>query len=377
MTTKSQQAALSSLPVAIRRTLTSLPVKMLVSQTTKKKTQVQVICLSSGPSISPDSGKTLLILRNNHEGGKLGTPNNIIDVIGTLPIKVNETDFSTDLWPLAVTGGPHVNVIDGTGDEDFRAGKVYQRNNAGGGTGEKHIAVVKYSGIGYDRAAADSDANGGTPGYDNGARKDKVADLSDAEITISEIMVDTGEGRQNLAQWIELYNSSMTQAVNINGWKLAIENANDVETAFNATLTLGTMTISPNQTILIATTSGRQSDPDHFPSTRVVNLWTTKKHRDELEMTRRTDQAFSATGFHFKLTDKDNKLVDEAGNLDGDRRTQDEPAWVLPAGEEDGRRSSLIRVYDEGVAVKRYIGSCMGIRGCNEPRVRHLRDLLR
>ena len=56
-------------------------------------------------------------------------------------------------------------------------------------------------------------ANGGTPGYQNGAVKEKVADLSDAEITISEIMVDVGESRQNLAQWIELYNSSMTQAV--------------------------------------------------------------------------------------------------------------------------------------------------------------------
>ena len=300
----------------------------------------------------PDSGKNLLILRNNHEGGKLGTTNNIIDVIGTLSIPVNEAGFNTSLWPLAVTGKAHGNVIDGTGDEDFRAGKVYQRNNAGGGTGEKHIAVRGYTGIGYDRAAAKSGANGGTPGYDNGALKEKVADLSDAEITISEIMVDTGEGRQNLPQWIELYNSSMTQAVNTNGWKLAIENLNDVETAFNATLTLGAMTISPNQTILIATTSGSRSDPDHFPSTRVVNLWTTKAHRDELEMVRRTDQAFSTTGFHFKLTDKDNKLVDEAGNLDGNRRTQDEPAWALPVGEKDGRRSSLIRVYDTGIGVK-------------------------
>ena len=305
----------------------------------------------------PDSGKNLLILRNNHEGGKLGTTNNIIDVIGTLSIPVNEAGFNTSLWPLAVTGKAHGNVIDGTGDEDFRAGKVYQRNNAGGGTGEKHIAVRGYTGIGYDRAADKSGANGGTPGYDNGALKEKIADLSDSEITISEIMIDAGEGQQNLPQWIELYNSSMTHAVNTNGWKLAIENSRDIDTAYSATLTLGVMTISPNQTVLIATTSGRQSDTDHFPSTRVVNLWTTKAHRDELEMVRRTDQVFSATGFHLKLTDKDNKLVDEAGNLDGNRRTQDEPAWAFPKGLEDGRRSSLIRVYDDGVAVKGTLGA--------------------
>ena len=195
-------------------------------------------------------------------------------------------------------------------------------------------------------------ANGGTPGYENGAVKEKVADLSDAAITISEIMVDVGESRQNLAQWIELYNSSMTQAVSLGGWKLTIENASDVDTALNATLTLDGMTIPPNQTVLIVSTTGRTSDPDHFPSTRVVNLWTTKKHRDELEMVRRTDQVFSATGFHLKLTDKDKKLVDEAGNLDGNRRTRDDAAWAIPTDEGDGRRSSLIRVYDEGVAVK-------------------------
>ena len=292
----------------------------------------------------PDSGKNLLILRNNHDANKLKTANNIIDVVGTL--KTEDRNLGTSLWPLKATGGPHGNVIDGTDDEDFRAGKVYRRANAGGGTGEKHIAVVGYTGIGYDRAADNSGVNGGTPGYDNGARKGKVAELSAAEVTISEIMIDTGEGQQNLPQWIELYNSSMTQAVNTNGWKLAIENGSDVETAFSATLTLGVMTISPNQTVLIATTTGRQSDSDHFPSTRVVNLWTTKAHRDALEMIRRTDQAFSTTGFHFKLTDADNKLVDEAGNLDGNRRTQDAPAWALPKSLEDGRRSSLIRVYD-------------------------------
>ena len=129
----------------------------------------------------------------------------------------------------------------------------------------------------------------------------------------------SGEGRQNLAQWIELYNSSMTQAVSLGGWKLAIENANsDVETALSATLALDGMTISPNQTVLIVSTTGRTSDPDHFPSSRVVNLWTTKKHREELEMVRRTDQIFSATGFHFKLTDaKTTNLLTKPGTLTG------------------------------------------------------------
>ncbi len=299
----------------------------------------------------PDDGKFNLILRNAHD--KLKKSSHFMDVIGGLV--VTDDTKGTSLWPLVATGGPHGDVVEANG-RDLKSGYVYIRKNAGGGTGEHHLGRAGYTGVGYDRTTLKSDANGGTPGYDNGALKGKIADLSGAEVTISEIMVDTGEARQNLAQWIELYNASVTQAVNLAGWKLQLENAATNEAletnTFSATITLDAMTISPNQTVLIATTSGRVSDTDHFPSTRVVNLWTTKKHRDALEMARRTDPVLSSTGFHLKLTDADNKLVDEAGNLDGNRRTRDEIAWVLPVGEDDGRRSSLIRVYDEGIAVK-------------------------
>ena len=299
----------------------------------------------------PDSGKNLLILRNNHEGKHLKTANHIVDVIGTLAIE--DKSKGTNLWPLIATGGVHGNVIDGTDTEELAAGKVYRRANAGGGTGEKHLAVVGYTGVGYDRTAAATGVNGGTPGYENGAVKDKIAGLTTGEITISEIMIDVGDARQNLPQWIELYNSSMTQAVSLGGWKLHLENASPDPNlnTFNATLSLDGMTISPNQTVLIVTTTGRVSDADHFPSTRLVNLWTTKKHREAVEMARRTDQVISMKGFNLTLVDKDNNAVDAAGNLDGLRRTRDEPAWALPNGEDDGRRSSLIRVYDDGVAV--------------------------
>ena len=295
----------------------------------------------------PDSGKTLLILRNNHEGNKLGTVNNIIDVVGTLGIAIKTADFETKRWPLLLSGAPHGNVIE-PGAEELSAGKVYTRANAGkgSGSGEKHIGVAGYTGLGYDRAATPNAANGGTPGYDNGAIKGKLAELSGTEVTFSEIMLDVGTGRVNLPQWIEVYNNSMTQTVNTNGWKLTIENANDVDTALDAVLTLGDMKISPNQTILIVTNSGRVSDPDHFPSNRVVNLWTTKAHRDALGTSRRTDQVFSTTGLYLKLTDAENKLVDEFGNLDGNRRTRDAPNWTIPMGENgEDRRSSLIRIY--------------------------------
>ena len=298
-------------------------------------------------SFSIPTGKLLFILRNAHD--KQGSKDNIIDVIGTL--KAEDPSISTSQWPLVATGAPNGNVIDGQADEDFKVNVVYRRANAGGGTGEKHLAVVGYTGVGYDRVAASIGVNGGTPGYENGAVKEKIADLSNADVTISEIMLERGSGRQNLPQWIELYNGSLTQAVNTNGWKLYIENATDVKTALNAVITLGSMTIAPNQTILIVTNTGRTSDPDHFPSHRVVNLWTTKAHRDALGTTARTEQVFSATGIYLELTDKDNKLVDAVGNLDGSRRTREEPAWVLPmSAEGDDHRSSLIRAYERGAA---------------------------
>ena len=299
----------------------------------------------------PDDGKFNLILRSAHD--KLGKAEAVMDVIGGQVYTHDAT--GTSAWPLVATGAPHEDVVEANG-RDLKAGYVYIRKDAAGGISEHDLGRAGYTGVGYDRAAAKSDANGGTPGFDNGALKDKVAGLTTGEITISEIMSDVGEGRQNLPQWIELYNSSMTEAVNLNGWKLYIENAANgdgtLETnTFSATITLGAVTVSPNQTVLIASSSGRVSDPDHFPSTRVINLWTTKAHRVALDMTRRTDAVLSTAGFNIMLKDKENKLVDEAGNLDGNRRTRDEPAWALPMGEDDGRRSSIIRVYDEGVEV--------------------------
>jgi hypothetical protein len=297
----------------------------------------------------PDDGKFALILRNNHEKEK--TDAHLIDVVATRQGSFADNNIATSLWPLKATNQPHGNVIDG-GDEVFKAGLVYQRNS-GNGRGEKNFAVRGFTSIGYDRSAEDTASNGGTPGYANDAVKDKIMDgttvVFNGTITFSEIMLSLGEGRQNLPQWIELYNSSMTQAVNLNGWKLHIENYTDVDTALDAVLTLGDMEIAPNQTVLIVTNTGRVSDPDHFPSNRVLNLWTNKGLRDALEMVKRTDQVFSSTGFNFELVDPKGNSVDEAGNLDGNRRTRDEldSTWAIPMNGDDGRRSSLIRVYDK------------------------------
>ena len=91
---------------------------------------------------------------------------------------------------------------------------------------KKTWLVVGYTGVGYKRSAAKSNQNGGTPGYPNGAVIDTDTLADAASVTISEVMYARG---RNLPQWIELYNSSTTQAVNLNEWKLKFENADDVD----------------------------------------------------------------------------------------------------------------------------------------------------
>ena len=56
-------------------------------------------------------------------------------------------------------------------------------------------------------------------------------------VSISEVMYDAGP-RWNLVQWIELYNSSMTEAVNIGGWELEIRNKEDVESYVDSSFQL-------------------------------------------------------------------------------------------------------------------------------------------
>ncbi len=298
--------------------------------------------------VLPNSGRYNLILRSAND--KEGQPTHIVDHGGTYYAEKKDGSFDTEVWPLQLWAAGHGNVIEGA-EEDFRAGLVYKRTGKNTGIGEKHWAKVGFTGIGYDRTAAKTDENGGTPGYANDALKAKVADLSDAEVTISEIMFATGSGRRSLPQWIELYNASLTQGVNLNGWKLEIQNARheNLDARVNATLTLGAVTLAPNQTVLIVATSGSNSGRDHFPETRTIDLWTS--HRSDLEMESRTDTVLSPTGFYLKLTDKDKKLVDEVGNTDGNRRTNDMPAWALPMGmNSDKHRASIIRRYDDGMA---------------------------
>ena len=297
----------------------------------------------------PDDGKFLLILRNAKE--KRGLNEAFVDVAGgggsgtDAFIREQTGLYDTHVWPLQVLESP------GSDTEDsLSAGKVWLRAKADiVGYHRDAWAEAAFSGLGYDRKVSKSAETAGTPGYPNGAVKTQPATPKGA-VTMSEVMFDSAGG--TLPQWIELYNTSKTEALNLNRWELEIQNrkSEDLVGRPVVTLTLQEKMIQPNQTLLIVTGNARASSADVFPADRVYNL--IQLHEKNLRIKTPRDTFLSVEGFYLKLTDSTGALVDEIGNTDGDRRTDDTPAWALPVplSELEGMRSSLVRRYNKGVA---------------------------
>ena len=293
----------------------------------------------------PDDGKFLLILRNAKE--KLGLDEAFIDVAGgggsdtDAFIRDETDDYDTYVWPLQVLEAP------GDATEDaLSAGKVWQRAKADIiGYHQAAWAEAAFTGIGYDRKVSKSAATSGTPGYPNGAAK-TAASTPKGAVTISEIMFDSDRGK--LPQWIELYNKSKTEALNLDRWQLEIQNRNSEDLIGRpiVTLTLQKKVIQPNQTLLIVAGDARASSADVFPEDRVYNLL--ELHEKNLRIKTPRDTFLSGEGFYLKLSDRNGTKIDEVGNIDDNRRTDDAPVWVWPTNRREGPRSSVVRRYDKG-----------------------------
>ncbi len=296
----------------------------------------------------PDDGKFLLILRNAKD--KRGLNEAFVDVAGgggsdtDAFVREQTGDYDTHVWPLQVLQAPGGDTEDALG-----SGKVWQRAKADiVGYHRDAWAESAFTGIGYDRKVSESAATAGTPGYPNGAVKTEAA-TPKGSVTFSEIMVDSG-GR-TLPQWIELYNNSKTDAINLNRWRLEIQNVDSEDLVGRpiVTLTLSEKVIQPNQTLLIVAGPARASSDSYLPADRVYDLLAL--HEKNLRIKRARDTFLSTEGFYLQLSDRNGNLVDEVGNRDSDRRSDDAPAWALPLSFEEGSRSSVIRRYDKGVAL--------------------------
>ena len=324
----------------------------------------------------PNKGKFMLLLRS--EDNQNGKDEAIEDYAGNGFF----SDGFTQFWPRLAQRQP--TDVEDFGDNSFASGNQtwarirYEKDD---GHHEDAWEVVEtQGGLGY-AAGVDLKYAPGTPGYENNAIKTQLEnkqfpvpdiEFDDGDISISEIMFDLGPNG-NLVQWIELYNSSMTQAINLEGWKLEIRNLEDEERPYvNGSFEFEEAIILPNQTLLIVA----EKSATDLSSNRVYDLY--RKHRRELRLTRWPILLLSPTAFYLKLTDKadpdrdgDDQIVDEVGNLqklldrmdletdgdgDGDDVVEDAvenvkvdasgrgKAWNLPKTNPQ-RRRSIVRLY--------------------------------
>ena len=296
--------------------------------------------------------------RNEYEGKVHGDKSaSIIDLAGGGRFKDTSAVFNTEVYPLRgwkdPGGSPN---ISGAGVWNFVKDKDHEWWKTDG---------VANNRVGYDKNTPARLAVG-SPGYPNGVVKDKLTDhkgtpattddvtLLMGNISISEIMFDAsvhaGNERWNLVQWIELYNSSMTEAINLKGWEFEIRNSNDhVDSFVDSSFLfkdLSESIIHPNQTLLLVSARASSSG---VADRQIYNLYV--EHARELGLANRRANLLSPAGFFLRLSYKANdgsntKIVaDEAGNVavNGRQRTTTEWAAIPPS--EDPVRRSLVRQY--------------------------------
>ena len=309
----------------------------------------------------PNANVTLLLRseldKNSHHAGdnkkwqmSLAPSELIMDYAGTVSVEVKSNEYNTLVWPFR--GWTKETATDGKDGEGIpnNSSNALARLRYQADDGHHKDAwdkVEHKGGIGYD-PGADLKYSPGTPGYPNGSLKNALVDdkatavttddiLYDGDISISEIMYDAGP-RWNLIQWIELYNASMTDAINLKGWELQIRNASDdVESYVDSGIVFNDAYILPNQTILLVSGTGTND----VAQNRVYNLY--QHHRRELGLSNRRSVLLSPVGFHLELTDKNGDMIDEAGNVmvDGAERIG---SWDLPTRNPEYRQS-LVRQY--------------------------------
>ena len=309
----------------------------------------------------PNANVTLLLRnaldKNSHHAGdnkkwqtSLAPSEALMDYAGTVSVEVKTNEYNTLVWPFrGWTKTVATDGLDGEGIPNNSTNALarlrYQAND--GHHKDAWDNVGAKGGVGYD-SGVDLKIAPGTPGYandsmrnalvDNKATEDATDDvLYTGEISISEVMYDAGP-RWNLIQWIELYNSSMTETVNLKDWEMEIRNATDeVSSYVDSGFTFNDAYILPNQTLLIVSGSGTN---DVSPN-RVYNLY--QHHRRELGLSNRRSVLLSPAGFYLELVDKNKHPVDEAGNVmvaGAERNVQ----WELYDVETDIRHS-IVRQY--------------------------------
>ena len=292
------------------------------------------------PNLHLPNTPYLLILRSQPDVN--GTPDQIEDVAGNYYREVREDN--TDIWPLRNTSRPY-------GDTQFLTqGKAWERQTPIR-VGYEQIAWEESgykSGLGYKPRAPESTSLG-TPGYPQDIYRNNT---DRGKIIFSEIMY-ASNGYTD-PQWIELYNTSKTEVVNLEGWRLQVE-APEGET-YNSFLVieLNPIEIMPMQTILLVTHKARHSE--NISAQQVYDL--SAHHNNILALNKRPRRIIGITGFSLRLFSADGTAVaNSVGNLDGQSGNA-EPFWEFKdlnrhsasGRTRDKHRVSLIRRFKDGKA---------------------------
>ncbi len=280
----------------------------------------------------------LLILRNQPDLN--GTPDQIEDVAGNYYREVVEDN--TDIWPLRETTAFFENT------EFLTQGKAWQRTepirdgydpNAWEESGYK-------SGLGYEMNA-DSTTSLGTPGYPSDIY---VSNVDRGEVVFSEIMFATNKSRNDEPQWIELFNTSNTKVVDLEGWLLIFETDDREDETRNqfTSINLKPMEILPKQTVLLVT--GKSQHSDNILDRQVYDL--SEHHVTELGRNTFPFVIFTGKGFSLELKSLSNTSVDKVGNMYGQDGNYDLLfEFALGHRNRDQARVSWIRRFNENGTV--------------------------
>ena len=178
-----------------------------------------------------------------------------------------------------------------------------------------------------------------------------ITETTYSEVTISEIMYGS-KPVSTPPQWIEISNAG-TESVDMTDWKLVIQNADseNLDGPLNATIvfqddSLGDAPMVLQNETLLVVTEEESSNTSDVMDDQVFNL----RRRGGLDISL-WDTILSGNGFLIQLIDNAGQVVDQAGNYDGNTIL-----WNLPYAYNRGRiragnRTSLLRQYDNGVAL--------------------------
>ena len=288
----------------------------------------------------------LLILRSKRDQN--GKPEALEDLLGNY--HKHDLNYYTQIWPLRNTLVPTGTAALLTESE------VYQRVMLPRVTSLRLVPTLQpekrgylrgawtpsetQSGLGY-RPGAPVETSLGTPGYPDAVI---VNEPGTGQISISEVMFAT-DARASLSQWIELYNASETEIVDLEGWQLRIRGYLREKGHWEKRVDLKTLEVLPNQTVLLVSRSARTSE--NIPERRIYDV--SRQSGRNFRLGIGAYKLLGSEGFLLELFSAEGTLVDRVGNLSV-RRDWDKLRWVLPSGwTETGARTSLIRRYENRV----------------------------